>query len=97
MKTAAIPTIRIEPQLRADLEAVLTEGESLSAFVESSVRRAVESRQALRDFDARCDASLKHFLSTGESYSSDEVVAELRRRTDARRAELKAKLPIDAS
>lgn len=90
MKSAVLPQVRIEPDLRMQLEAVLAEGETLSAFVESSVRRAIEHRQALRDFDARCDASLKHFLATGQSYSSDEVLAELRQRTEARRAQLKS-------
>lgn len=91
MKSAVIPQVRIEPALRAELEASLAEGETLSAFVESSVRKAVEHRRALRDFDARCDASLKHFLATGQSWSSEDVLAELRQRTEARRAVLLAK------
>ena len=44
MKTAIIPQVRIEPQLRADLDAVLRDGETLSEFVESTVRGAVEHR-----------------------------------------------------
>lgn len=88
MKTAAIPQIRIEAALRTSLEEVLDEGETISAFVEASVRKAIENRQALRSFDARCDAALKHFLSTGESYSSAEVLDEMRERTQARRARL---------
>lgn len=88
MKSAVLPQVRIEPALRANVEAVLGEGESLSAFVESAVRQAVEHRQALRDFDERCSASLKHFLATGESHSSEDVLDELRKRTAARRAQL---------
>ena len=42
MKTAVIPQVRVEPQLRADLDAVLLPGETLTEFVEASVRRAVE-------------------------------------------------------
>ena len=91
MKSAVIPQVRIEPTLRADLESVLGEGETLSAFVESSVRQAVEYRRVLRDFDAHCDASMKHFLATGESYSSAEVLVELRQRTEARRNALLAR------
>ncbi|ABM96910.1 YlcI/YnfO family protein [Methylibium petroleiphilum] len=90
MKSAVLPQVRIEPELRTELESVLAEGETLSSFVESSVRRAIEHRQALRDFDARCDASLKHFLATGQSHGSDELLAELRQRTEARRAQLQA-------
>lgn len=59
---------------------MLAEGETLSAFVGSAVRRAVEHRLAMRDFDARCDAALKHYLVTGKAFSSDKVLSELRRR-----------------
>lgn len=88
MKSVVLPQVRIDPALRAAVEAVLAEGETLSAFVESSVRRAVEHRLALRDFDARCDAALKHYLVTGNAFSSDEVLATMRRRLDERRAQL---------
>lgn len=88
MKSVALPQVLIEPELHAAVEAVLAEGETLSAFVESSVRRAVEHRLALRDFDARCDAALKHYLVTGDASSSDEVLATMRRRLEERRAQL---------
>jgi len=88
MKSAALPQVRVEPALRAAVEAVLTEGETLSAFVESAVRRAVEHPLALRDFDARCDAALKHYLVTGNAFPGDEVLAKMRRALDERRAQL---------
>ena len=47
MKTAVIPQVRLAPELRAQLDAVLTENETLSDFVETAVRRAVEHRQDL--------------------------------------------------
>jgi len=73
---------------RAELEDVLTDGESLSSFVESSVRRAVETRRVLRGFDARCKAALANHVARGESFSSGEVIAELRRRTEDRRTQM---------
>ena len=88
MKTAALPSIRVEPQLRADLEAVLAEGESLSSFVESSVRKAVEYRRVQADFHARGQASWEEFQRTGVSYSVDEVVAKLQAKVDAKRKQL---------
>ena len=45
MKTAVIAQIRVEPALRADLDAVLLPGETLTDFVEASVRAAVEFRR----------------------------------------------------
>ncbi|SHN28813.1 YlcI/YnfO family protein [Rhizobacter sp. OV335] len=86
MKDSDLLSIRIEPQLRAEFESVLTNGERLSSFVESSVRRAVEARRVSRDFEARCKAALSNYVAGGESFSSVEVVAELRRRTEVRRA-----------
>jgi len=40
MKSAVIPQIRVEPELRAELEAVLKQGETLTDFVEATVRNA---------------------------------------------------------
>ncbi|WP_327372758.1 YlcI/YnfO family protein [Caballeronia arationis] len=34
MKTATFPAVRVEPELREAAESVLSDGESLSAFVE---------------------------------------------------------------
>lgn len=90
MKSDVIPQLRVEPELRAELEALLREGESLSEFVEASVRRAVEYRRLQNGCHARGDASWAAYTATGESYSVDEAMAKLRQMTAARRAELKA-------
>ena len=36
-RSATLPPIRVEPQTKASLEAVLREGESLTQFIESAV------------------------------------------------------------
>ena len=41
MKSATLPAVRVEPELRNELEAVLGVTESISAFVEAAVRNAV--------------------------------------------------------
>jgi hypothetical protein len=43
MKSATIPSLRVTPDLRAAAESVLEEGETLSAFVETSLRRQIDS------------------------------------------------------
>ncbi len=53
MKTATIPSLRVDPELRAAAEAVLEEGETLSNFVEQSIRDGIERRQLQREFVAR--------------------------------------------
>lgn len=88
MKTTIIPQIRVEPKLRADVESVLNEGETLSEFVEATVRRAVEFRRMQMAFQARADAAWKRFQKSGKGRPAEEVVAELQSRLDAQRREL---------
>ena len=44
MKTATLPSIRVEPVLRDQLVGVLREDETLSAFVETAVRENLQRR-----------------------------------------------------
>ena len=53
MKTATIPSLRVDPALRKAAEEVLHAGESLSSFVEHSVRAQVERRRTQEAFIAR--------------------------------------------
>ena len=89
MKTAVIPQIRVEPELRAALDSVLLPGESLSEFVEASVRRAVEYRRVQTDFAARCDASLAAYERNGVSIPSDVVLSTLEAKVAARVKQLR--------
>src|SRR5690348_2801005 len=57
MKTAVIPQVRVEPELRAQLDNILDKNETLSDFVEEAVRRAVEHRRVLVAFHARGEAA----------------------------------------
>jgi predicted transcriptional regulator len=88
MKTAILPQVRVEPQLRADLEAVLREGETLSDFLETTVRQAVEYRRMQTEFEARADGAWSRFQQTGTGVPAEEVLAEMRLRLEARRREL---------
>lgn len=85
MKSAVIPQVRVAPELRAELQAVLQEGESLSGFVEAAVRSAVAFRRVQVDFHRRGQASWEHYQATGESVSGAEVLAKLQSKLDARR------------
>jgi len=89
MKTAVIPQVRVEPELRTELESVLRQGETLSEFVEASVRSAVEFRRVQNDFHARGEAAWAQFQRTGASFSTDEVMTELQAKVEARRQQLR--------
>ena len=88
MKSAVIPQVRVEPELRAELEAVLHENESLSEFVETAVRNAVAFRRVQTSFHERGQAAWEHYQATGESVSADEVLGKLQAKLDAKRKQL---------
>jgi hypothetical protein len=57
MKTASLPSLRFDPELRAAGESMLEEGEPLSAFLERAVRRQIDFRKTKMEFIARGLAS----------------------------------------
>lgn len=77
MKTASLPPLRVEPELRRKAENVLREGETLSAFLETAVRQTIRSREIEREFHERGIASRDDARRTGEYYSVDSVMDEL--------------------
>ena len=44
MKSATLPSLRVEPQPRDAAESLLLEGETLSSLIETSVRETIERR-----------------------------------------------------
>ena len=77
MKTATMPALRVQPELRQAAEEILRPGETLSAFVEDSLRRNVAFRRTQQEFIARGLASRDEAKKTGVYFSSEEVLAEL--------------------
>ncbi len=77
MKTATIPSLRVAPELRHAAESVLQEGETLSGFVEQSLRANIERRRFQQEFVARGLASRDEALRTGEYFPAEEVQREL--------------------
>lgn len=71
MESATLPSLRVDPALREAAEGVLLEGESLSSFVEQSVRAQVERRLAQREFIARGLNSRDASRRTGAYVPSD--------------------------
>lgn len=89
MKTSIIPSVRIAPEFRAQMEQVLHEDESLSAFVEAAVRDSVQQRLNQADFVRRGMASLAQARASGSYVDADAVVERLARRLDAARKTLR--------
>jgi len=64
-------------------ERVLRDGETLSSFVEQSIREGVECRRLQSKLIARGIASRDEALRTGRHVSSSDVLARMERRLDA--------------
>lgn len=91
MKTATIPSVRVEPDFRAEVEAALTDGETLSEFVEASVRASVERRRIQAEFVARGLRSRDEARRTGEYIDANVVLEGLQRKLDVARARVAKK------
>lgn len=93
MKTATIPSVRVEPEFRDEVEKarrregekVLGKNESLSQFVEAAVRASVRQRKDQAEFVARGVSSLRSARKRGEYFDASEVMRRLRAKLDSRR------------
>jgi hypothetical protein len=50
MRSATVPPIRLEPEVRAEVEAVLRDGETLTRFIEKAVVAAAAWRRVQSGF-----------------------------------------------
>ena len=90
MKTAAIPAVRVPPELRQAAEELLAEGETLSGFVEDAVRRNVEYRRAQAAFIERGLASRDAARASGRYVTAAAVLGKLDRRLKGARKRMAA-------
>jgi predicted transcriptional regulator len=77
MKTATFPSVRATPELRQAAEQLLEAGETLSGFVEQSIREKIERRQLQHEFIARGLRSRDDAQRSGKYVSADDVVTRL--------------------
>jgi hypothetical protein len=85
MKTATLPPLRVDPELRQAAESVLHENESLSAFMEAAVRESVARRRVQREFVARGLDSREQARRDNEYFEADAVHAELESMLNAKK------------
>ncbi len=82
MRSATFPPIRVEPEVRAEVEAVLREGESLTQFIEEAVVAAAAWRRVQSEFVTRGEAAIKRWKQDGGGHTVDEVMDDLQARLD---------------
>ena len=82
MRSATFPPIRVEPEVRAEVEAVLREGESLTQFIEDAVIAAAAWRRRQSEFITRGEAAIERWKKEGGGHKVDEVMSDLQARLD---------------
>lgn len=85
MKSATFPSLRVDPRLRQAAEDVLESNESLSAFLEESIRANIERRKARQDFIERGLAARENAARTGHYVTAAEVLQSLSDRLERAR------------
>jgi hypothetical protein len=82
------PQALLDPELCAEIEAVLHEGETASGFIETSARSAVEFRRTQTSFHERGQAAWDQYQRTCISVPANEVLDKLQAKLDAKRKQL---------
>jgi hypothetical protein len=77
MKRASLPSLRIKPELRKAAEEELEQGESRSAFIESSLKTNIEKHLTQKEFIAKGLASRDLARKSGEYVDAALVIDEL--------------------
>ena len=80
MKTATLPSIRVEPEFRSTVESLLRDTETLTQFVENSVRETVARRRNQAEFLSRGIQSLEAARNNDDYVDADIVLDKLRQR-----------------
>jgi predicted transcriptional regulator len=94
MKSATFPSLRVDPALRKAAEEVLLYGESLSSFVEQSVRDQIERRRAQEEFIARGLAARDKARRADNHVSSAIVLKNLKSRLAKAKRKIGAKKSV---
>ena len=87
MKTATLPSIRVEPEFRSTVESLLRDAETLTQFVENAVRETVVRRRNQAEFLARGIQSLDAARNNGDYVDADIVLDKLRQRLTTAKTE----------
>lgn len=77
MRSAALPAVRITPELKQQLEGVLADGETVSALVERAVRGEIERRVMEDEFHRRGVESIERVEAGGAYLTAEDVLIKL--------------------
>lgn len=83
MKTSTIPATRVTPELRAQVDDILQNGETLSSFLIESLQLNLHRRKAKDEFIAKGLASRDEAKITGQYVAATDVIDNLRAKLNA--------------
>ncbi len=88
MRTATLPAVRVSPDTRSLIESVLKEGETLSTFIEETVRTQAEWRKEDQAFYAEA-LRRSALVKSGKmkTVSHEEVIQGLRNKLERKKQE----------
>lgn len=82
-RSATLPPIRVAPETKASVEAVLREGESLTQFIENAVRREAEFRAEQNAAVVRAKKALRSADKGVGLMTADDFLAGMEQRAKA--------------
>jgi hypothetical protein len=82
-RSATLPPIRIAPETKTSLEAVLREGESMTQFIENAVCREVEFRAEQNKAVARAKKALRSADKGEDLLTAEDFLAGMTQRAKA--------------
>ena len=82
-RSATLPPIRVAPETKASLEAVLREGESLTQFIENAVCREAEFRAEQSAAAARAKKALRSAGKGAGLITAEDFLAGMEQRAKA--------------
>lgn len=82
-RSATLPPIRVAPETKASLEAVLREGESLTQFIENAVCREAEFRAEQNAAIARAKKALRVAAKGVGLITAEDFLAGMEQRAKA--------------
>lgn len=88
MKTATMPPLRVTEVLRGDAESVLRQGETLSAFLEESLKANITRRRVQNEFIARGMRSREKAKLSNDYVDADTVLNGLKEMLEVKKRDL---------
>jgi hypothetical protein len=89
-RSATLPPIRVTPETKTSLEAVLRKGESLSQFIESAACREAEFRAEQGAAAARATKALRSADAGEGLITADDFRAGMHQRAEAAQHRIRA-------